>query len=39
MIMPLPLLQSGATRLATLDYAVLALYFLVILRHRLVLLA
>jgi SSS family solute:Na+ symporter len=30
MIMPLPLLQSGAMRLGTIDYAVLALYFLVI---------
>jgi SSS family solute:Na+ symporter len=28
--MPLPLLQSDVTRLATLDYVVLALYFLVI---------
>jgi solute:Na+ symporter, SSS family len=30
MIMPLPLLQSDAMRLGTIDYAVLALYFLVI---------
>jgi SSS family solute:Na+ symporter len=30
MTMFLPLLQSGATRLATIDYVVLALYFLVI---------
>ena len=30
MIMPLPLLQSGATRLVTVDYVVLTLYFLVI---------
>jgi SSS family solute:Na+ symporter len=30
MIMPLPLLQSSAMRLGTIDYAVLALYFLVI---------
>jgi len=28
--MPLPLLQSSAIRLGTIDYAVLALYFLVI---------
>jgi solute:Na+ symporter, SSS family len=30
MTMALPMLQSGATRLATVDYVVLALYFLVI---------
>ncbi|HMB26466.1 MAG TPA: sodium:solute symporter [Blastocatellia bacterium] len=30
MTMPLPLLQSSAIRLGTIDYAVLALYFLVI---------
>src|SRR5262245_60537792 len=30
MAMPLPLLQSSAIRLGTIDYAVLALYFLVI---------
>src|SRR5262245_28435945 len=30
MIMPLPLLQSDSMRLGTIDYAVLALYFLVI---------
>jgi solute:Na+ symporter, SSS family len=30
MIMPLPLLQSNAIRLGTIDYAVLALYFLMI---------